>query len=76
MITNLKELEVKIMGLEVLETDKPLMAEIIRDTVKLLKGIRADLEIGGESILELDKQRVDAIKERDKFLSIFPSKKK
>jgi hypothetical protein len=76
MITNLKELEVKIMGLEALETEKPLMAEIIRETVKLLKGIRADLEIGGESILELDKQRVDAIKERDKFLSIFPKKRK
>jgi hypothetical protein len=30
-----------------------------------LKEVREDLELGGESIIELDKQRVDAIRERN-----------
>lgn len=31
--------------------------------------IELDLELGGESIIELDKPRLDAIEERNKFLA-------
>jgi hypothetical protein len=41
----------------------------LKDLVRLLEEIEVDLEIGGESIVELDMPRLEAIEERNKFLA-------
>ena len=40
----------------------------IRKVIKFMEEIEADLEIGGESIVELDMPRLEAIEERNKML--------
>ena len=47
---------------------KKLAAKLSR-VINLYDTIELDLELGGESILELDKPRLEAIIERDKMLS-------
>jgi hypothetical protein len=46
------------------------LARKLDEVVKLYDEIESDLEIGGESIIELDKPRLEAIEERNKMLNI------
>ena len=46
------------------------LARKLDEVVKLYDEIESDLEIGGESIIELDKPRLEAIAERNKMLNI------
>ena len=51
--------------------DKRRIAKHLKDLSNLVDEICTDLEMAGESIPELDKDRLDAIKERDKMLEFF-----
>lgn len=46
------------------------LARKLDEVVKLYDEIESDLEIGGESIIELDKPRLEAIAERNKMINI------
>jgi len=46
------------------------LARKLDEVIKLYDEIESDLEIGGESIIELDKPRLEAIAERNKMLNI------
>lgn len=46
------------------------LARKLDEVIKLYDEIESDLEIGGESIIELDKPRLEAIEERNKMLNI------
>ena len=48
---------------------KPMSRKMDR-IVKFLEEIETDLELGGESIIELDKGRLESIEERNKMLRI------
>ena len=71
MIVNLTKLEEYIITLEIDKADamslrhSDVMKQHMKDLSVFLKEIREDLELGGESIIELDKRRVDAINERN-----------
>lgn len=41
----------------------------LKDLLSLIEEIALDLEMSGESIVELDKKRLDAIEEKNKFLN-------
>ena len=74
MKINLKELAQNIEALKhtlVLVRSLEMSKVSVKSTEKFqrfLEEIELDLEMGGESIIELDKPRLEAIKERDKFL--------
>lgn len=40
----------------------------LKELQRFIEEIETDLEIGGESIVELDKERLEAIEERNKML--------
>ncbi len=40
----------------------------LKELLRFIEEIEADLEIGGESIVELDKERLEALEERNKML--------
>ena len=40
----------------------------IKELIRFIEEIELDLELGGESIVELDKERLEAIEERNKML--------
>lgn len=40
----------------------------VRTIIQFMQEIETDLELGGESIVELDKPRLEAIEERNKML--------
>jgi len=42
----------------------------IEKIIRLYEEIEADLEIGGESIIKLDKPRLEALEERNKFIKM------
>lgn len=72
MNINLKKLTQQRLALETFQ--KQVIASgkssrYIKDLVRFLEEIEADLEIGGESIVELDMPRLEAIAERNKFVS-------
>ena len=46
------------------------LARKLDEVVKLYDEIESDLEIGGESIIELDMPRLEAIEQRNKMLNI------
>ena len=41
----------------------------LKDLLSLIEEIELDVEMCGESIIELDKDRLDAIEEKNKFLN-------
>lgn len=41
----------------------------LTQTIRFYEEVESDLELGGESIIELDKPRLEAIEERNKALS-------
>ena len=43
-------------------------ASKLEKVIRLYEEIETDLELGGESIIELDKPRIEALEERNKFL--------
>jgi hypothetical protein len=45
------------------------LAKKLNNHIKFLENIETDLELGGESIVELDMPRLDAIEERNKMLT-------
>jgi hypothetical protein len=52
--------------------DQPVTKGLSRkldDVVRLYDEIESDLELGSESIIELDKPRLEAIEERNKMLN-------
>lgn len=51
--------------------EKRRIAKHLKDLSSLIDEICTDLEMAGESIPELDKDRLDAIEERDKMLEFF-----
>ena len=65
MKVNLKFIEDMITGVELADHKHPAVQIMLKETATLLRTICKDLEVGGESIIELDKSRVDAIKERE-----------
>lgn len=46
------------------------LARKLDEVIKLYDEIESDLEIGGESIIELDMPRLEAIEQRNKMLNI------
>lgn len=46
------------------------MSKKLDKLLRLLENIESDLELSGESIIELDKERLEAIEERNKMLNI------
>lgn len=75
MKVNLNDFSKEKMTLEYVEkilgenaVTKPL-ARKLRKTIRLCEEIERDLEMGGESIIELDKPRLEAIEERNKALA-------
>lgn len=72
MIVNLTKIEEYIITLEIDKADQMSLRhsgvrrQHMKDLSVFLKEIRKDLELSGESIIELDKRRVDAINERNK----------
>jgi len=74
MKVNLKEFSKEKAALEYLQSimadnvvTKPLGSKL-KKAIRLYEEIEKDLEIGGESIIELDKPRLEAIEERNKTL--------
>jgi len=70
MNVNLKELEHQMNSLDFISSTKstkeyPKICRDVRTLYNLLMVIKTDLEGMGESIVELDKPRSEAIKERD-----------
>jgi len=51
--------------------EKRRIAKHLKDLTGFIDEICTDLEMAGESIPELDKNRLDAIEERDKMLEFF-----
>lgn len=45
--------------------------KLLKELIMWLEEVETDLEMGGESIVELDQERLDAIEERDKFLAFY-----
>ncbi len=75
MKVNLNDFSKEKMTLEYVEkilgenaVTKPL-ARKLRKTIRLCEEIERDLEMSGESIIELDKPRLEAIEERNKALA-------
>lgn len=75
MKINLKDFSKELKGLEYIEKillqdslTKPL-AKKIRKVIRFHEEIETDVEMCGESIIELDKPRLEAIEERNKALS-------
>jgi hypothetical protein len=75
MKINLKDFSKEIKGLEYIEKillqdslTKPL-AKKIRKVIRFHEEIETDVEMCGESIVELDKERLAAIEERNKALA-------
>ena len=50
------------------DTETKGISRKVRKIIKFMEEIEADLEIGGESIVELDRPRLEAIEERNKML--------
>jgi hypothetical protein len=75
MNVNLKEITLCRENLEfALQKKNEILTTGIKPTllkkiVKLLEEIETDLELAGESIVELDKPRLEAIEERNKMLA-------
>jgi hypothetical protein len=44
----------------------------IVDLTRFLEDVESDLEIGGESIVELDMPRLEAIEEKNKRMNVLP----
>ena len=70
MKINLKEFEYQLNSLDFISSTKSAkeyskICQEARALYDLLLLIKTDLEMGGESIIELDKPRSEAIKERD-----------
>lgn len=75
MKVNLKKLAIEIEILNKLYfkltenvEDRP-MANKLQKTITFLNEIALDLEMGGESIIELDKPRLEAIKEKNSLIT-------
>lgn len=50
------------------DTETKGISRKVRKIIKFMEEIEADLEIGGESIVELDMPRLEAIEERNNML--------
>jgi hypothetical protein len=50
------------------DTSTKAIGRKLKGLIDLVSEIETDLELGGESIVELDKPRLDAIEERNKML--------
>lgn len=77
MEINLKELSQQKEQLKYIQSvlaDNILLksfAKRIAKTIRFYEEIETDLELAGESIVELDKPRLKAIEERNKWLNIY-----
>lgn len=77
MKINLKELSQQKEQLKYIQSvlaDNVLLktfAKRIAKTIRFYEEIETDLELGGESIIELDKPRLKAIEERNKWLTLY-----
>jgi hypothetical protein len=77
MKVNLKKLAQQKLALEqasrimshVNETKR--QSKHLKDLIRLVEEIEQDLEMAGESIVELDKGRLESIEERNKMLMFF-----
>ena len=75
MRINLKKLALEIEILHKLyfkltaEIETRPMASKLKKTLNFLQEIERDLEMGGESIIELDKSRLDAIEEKNSLIT-------
>jgi hypothetical protein len=75
MKINLKKLAIEIEILNKLyfklteDVESRPMANKLQKTITFLNEIALDLEMGGESIIELDKPRLDAIKEKNSLIT-------
>ena len=71
MLINLKELAQQRLALNHLLTSDEIQVpkpKLIRNLLRFLEDVESDLEIGGESIVELDMSRLEAVEERNKML--------
>ena len=50
------------------DTETKGISRKVRKIIKFMEEIETDLELGGESIVELDMPRLEAIEERNKML--------
>lgn len=50
------------------DTETKGISRKVRKIIQFMEEIETDLELGGESIVELDKPRLEAIEERNKML--------
>ena len=50
------------------DTSTKAIGHKLKNLINLVSEIETDLELGGESIVELDKPRLEAIEERNKML--------
>lgn len=50
------------------DTETKGISRKVRSIIQFMQEIETDLELGGESIVELDKPRLEAIEERNKML--------
>ena len=50
------------------DTSTKAIKHKLKNLINLVSEIETDLELGGESIVELDKPRLEAIEERNKML--------
>lgn len=77
MDRNLKEHSMEKETLKYIQSvlrDQPVtkgLGSKLEKVIRFYEEIETDLELGGESIIELDKERLEAIKERDKRMQTF-----
>jgi hypothetical protein len=73
MKINLKKLAQQKEALkDVASTNQSNMyRKLLRELTSWIEEVETDLEMGGESVVELDQERLTAIEERDKFLSFY-----
>jgi len=76
MKVNLKELSKEKVALDMIESmlleiphARPLVSKL-KKVIRRQEEIEKDLEIGGESIIELDKPRLEAIEERNRAIGL------
>lgn len=75
MKTNLKKLCEQRHILTELNSGESIMTgtqmKKLRELARLLEEIETDLELGGESIVELDSPRLEAIQEKNRWLNFY-----
>jgi hypothetical protein len=69
MKSNLKELAKQKEALKEAIPNSGKLSSPLKKLVRWIEEIETDLEMSGESIVELDMSRLEAIEERDKFLA-------